>query len=311
MIAQRSYQEFIARKRVSHIQSGFDPPDSMINQKLFPWQQDVQRLALRRGRSSLFLDTGLGKTALQLSWADAVHRALNQDVLVLAPLAVGKQTEREAVKFEIDDCRACRDSSEVKPGITITNYERLHRFDTSRFGAVVLDESSLLKAVDGTTRKLITDTFRSTPYKLCCTATPAPNDQMELGSHAEFCGSMTRNEMLSMFFVHDGGETSKWRLRGHARNKFYEWLASWAVAIRKPGDVVYSNDGYDLPPLHFYEHIVATPTQQGRLFATEAKTLGDQRAARRSTISSRVDVIGQQIEKYRGTWLIWCNLNDE
>lgn len=309
------YHRFISRKRVEHVPCGFDPSEKLINQRLFPWQQSILRWALRKGRASLFLDTGLGKTALQLSYADAVVRHTGKRALLLAPLAVGNQTFEESQKFGINDVHICREGSQVKTqaGITITNYERLHKFDLSMFEIVVPDESSCIKSMDSKTTQGLIDGFSHTPYKLPCTATPAPNDQMELGNHAEFCGAMSRSEMLSMFFVHDGGDTSKWRLRSHARNKFYEWMASWAVAIRKPGDIGYSNEGYDLPPLNFHEHVVASPTQKGQLFATEAKTLGEKRDVRRDTITSRIDCLAGQIEQTSDDekWLVWCELNQE
>lgn len=309
-----AYHKFIAQKRVEHVPCGFDPPEKLINSRLFPWQQSILRWSLRKGRCSLFLDTGLGKTALQLSYADAVVRHTNKRALVLAPLAVANQTLDEAGKFGINDVAICREGSQVKPtaGITITNYERIHKFDLSMFDIVVPDESSCIKSMNSKTTQSLLDGFFKTPYKLPCTATPAPNDQMELGNHAEFCGAMSRSEMLSMFFVHDGGDTSKWRLRGHARNKFYEWMASWAVAIRKPGDIGYSNEGYDLPPLNFHEHIVESPVLAGQLFATEARTLGEKRESKRKSVNARIEVIGQEIEKSgEFPWLVWCELNKE
>lgn len=306
------YADFIARKRVTHIDSGFDPPESYYNPHFKDFQRDAFTWNCRKGRSANFLATGLGKTLLELAFAEACVRHTNSKALILAPLAVSHQTAREAEKFGINDVRVCRENCEVKPGITITNYERIHKFDLSQFDIVVPDESSCMKHMDSKTTKDMTTEFAKTRYKLPSTATPAPNDQMELGTHAEFIGAMSRTEMLSMFFVHDGGETSKWRLRGHARKKFYEFMASWALAIRKPGDLGYSNSGYDLPPLNFHEHIVESPVLPGRLFATDAVTLQDQREACHETIDSRVAKMCDVI-KSSGVfpWIIWSNLNDE
>ena len=306
------YSDFIARKRVSHIESGFDPPQKYFNPHFKDFQSDAFVWNCRKGRSCNFIATGLGKTLLELAFADACVRHTNSKALILAPLAVSHQTKREADKFGINDVRVCRENCEVKPGITITNYERLHKFDLSQFDIIVPDESSCIKHMDSKTTKDLTAEFSRTRYKLPSTATPAPNDQMELGTHAEFVGAMSRSEMLSMFFVHDGGDTAKWRLRGHAKTKFYEFLASFALAIRKPGDLGYSNDGYDLPPLNFHEHTVASPVLQGRLFAVDAVTLHDQREACRETIESRVAEMHRIVKESGVTpWIIWCNLNDE
>jgi len=244
---------------------------------------------------------------MQLSWAKCVSNHTGGDVLILAPLAVAQQTAREGEKFNVS-VTVCRSQADVKPGVNITNYEMLHAFDASHFQGIVLDESSILKAFEGRTRNEIIGAFRNTPYKLACTATPAPNDHMELGNHAEFLGVMGRTEMLSMFFVHDGGETSKWRLKGHARQSFWEWVASWAVMMSMPSDLGYENGKFELPPLNIHQ-ITVKPANSA--FTEEAKTLQDRRQARRESIEDRIRACIGITRDEMDKWLIWCNLNAE
>jgi hypothetical protein len=276
---------------------------------LFDFQRDIVSWALRRGRAAVFADCGLGKTPMQLEWA---HRVPGR-VLILAPLAVSGQTAREGKKFGIDVTIA-KDQKESDAGgkITVTNYEKLEHFDPSKYDGVVLDESSILKAYDGKTRTQIIESFNKTPFRLACTATPAPNDYMELGNHAQFLGVMSREEMLAMFFVHDGGETSKWRIKGHAEPEFWKWVCQWAVMIRKPSDLGYSDDKFKLPPIRFHQITIDNekPTP-GQLFPMEAQTLQERIAARRGTIHDRVRVCADLIKKVGGTWMVWCNLNGE
>lgn len=310
-----TYQSFLASKRQSIPDSGFDIAPSQLNPMLFPWQRDITRWAIRRGRAALFLDTGLGKTIQQLEWAAQIHHHTGRNVLILAPLAVGRQTIMEAKKFGCSAPVQSAISQEfVESGITVTNYEKLHKFDTSQFVGVVLDESSIIKSIDGKLKDKILTAFSQTPYRLACTATPAPNDHMELGNHAEFLGVMSRNEMLAMYFTHDGSNTSKWRLKGWAaESRFWEWMAGWSVMIRKPSDIGYTNDGYDLPPLHIHEHEVnSNMPHNGRLFATEAKTLKEQREARRETIGERAELLATLTNRnVSEPWITWCNLNAE
>jgi DNA modification methylase len=275
---------------------------------LFDFQRDIVGWALKRGRASIFADCGLGKTPMQLEWASHVPG----NVLVLAPLAVSLQTVGEGKKFGID-VHYCRDQSQVKPGITITNYEMIEHFDASYFTGVVLDESSILKSFTGKIRNQIIETFQRTPFRLACTATPAPNDYMELGNHAEFMGVMSRTEMLAMFFVHDGGETSKWRLKGHAENEFWKWLCSWAAMIRKPSDIGYDDDKFVLPPMNMLQHTVKTnEAPDGFLFPVEALTLQERQHERKVTTELRVQECAELVSKKPDEqWLIWCNLNDE
>tara|TARA_Y100000310_G_C20653286_1_gene800651 strand:- start:47 stop:2230 length:2184 start_codon:yes stop_codon:yes gene_type:complete len=299
------YQEFIRGKARAYESTGNINPDR-IHGRLFAWQKAVTKWALRKGRACIFADCGLGKTLIQLEWA----RHIPGDVLILAPLAVSRQTEREAQAFGWD--AKVSNSGERAAQTTITNYEKLHLFDLSEFAGVVLDESSILKAHTGKTRTALIEGSRVVPYRLACTATPAPNDHMELGNHAEFVGAMTRAEMLSTYFVHDGGDTSKWRLKGHARAEFWAWVASWAVMVRTPSDIGFDGDGYDLPALNTHEHIVESGHRgDGELFATAAISLHDQRRARRETLPIRVDEVAVLVNSTPGPWVVWCEFNAE
>lgn len=302
----RSYSDFLISKAVSDVPTGLTKIPK-LNPKLFEYQRDVVTWALRRGRAAIFADCGLGKTFMQLEWA----RCIPGDVLILAPLAVAAQTAREGAAFGIP-VTVCRTQDDVRPGINITNYEMLSHFDPSRFAGVVLDESSILKSYDGATRTAIIDAFQRTPFRLACTATPAPNDYMELGNHAEFLGSMSRAEMLAMFFVHDGGETQQWRLKGHAQGDFWRWVCSWAVNVRKPSDLGYQDGRFILPELRLNERIVSVSKPvEGQLFALPALTLQDRISARRDTVAERVKACAEIVNKSRGSWIVWCNLNSE
>ena len=302
----KEYAKFLSSKALYDEPTGL-PSVVDLNDELFEFQQDIVRWALRRGRAAIFADCGLGKTLMQLEWA----RHIPGDVLILAPLAVAAQTVREGKKFGIKVNR-CQSQADVKPGINIANYERLESFDASKFMGVVLDESSILKSYDGKTRTLIIDAFARTPFRLAATATPSPNDYMELGNHAEFLGVMTREEMLAMFFVHDGGETQKWRIKGHAEGTFWKWVCDWAVMIRKPSDLGYSDGKFKLPELHMHEHIVrATNAADGELFAMPAATLQERIGARRATVVDRVKNTAERVNKSKEPWIVWCNLNSE
>jgi superfamily II DNA or RNA helicase len=310
-----TYQDFLSGKQRAIEAVGFDPDH--FTAPLFPFQRDIVTMACRVGRFCIWADCGMGKTAMQLEWAHQVHQHTGGNVLILAPLAVSHQTVREGVKFGIS-CNFAATQADVQPGITVTNYEKLAHFDASSFSGVVLDESSILKAYTGKIRNQIIESFAQTPFRLACSATPAPNDYMELGNHAEFVGVMTRTEMLAMFFVHDGGDTSKWRLKGHAVAKFWEWVCSWAVTIRKPSDLGYSDDTFTLPALEISDCTVETPREavtddsgQMGLFAMEAKTLSDQRQVRKASLQLRVDAAAQLANSNSEQWLIWCDLNDE
>lgn len=308
----QDYQKFIESKKVVDPNTGIEnPPD--LNQMLFPFQLDIVKWALKRGRAAIFADCGMGKTPMQLEWAKHVCNHAG-NVLILAPLAVAQQTVREGKKFGID-VNYCRKQSQVQPGISITNYEMLDHFDADRFFGVVLDESSILKSYTGKFRTQIIDSFKDTPFRLACTATPAPNDYMELGNHAEFLGVMTRTEMLSMFFVHDGGDTSEWRLKGHAETEFWKWICSWAVMIRKPSDLGYDDGAFVLPELnirHSIADVSEAKSEDGFLFRLPASTLQERQQERRMTTKERVEMAAQIVAQNPDeSWLIWCDRNDE
>ena len=300
-----NYEEFIKSKTIEFKNYGFDISKESLNPMLFDFQKDIVRWALKKGRAAIFADCGLGKTPMQLEWANQIYKREGGKILILAPLAVATQTQREGEKFHIP-VNICESQADVKEGINITNYEKLEKFVANEFIGVVLDESSILKSFTGKVRNTIIDNFRHTPYKLACTATPAPNDYMELGNHSEFLGVMTRSEMLSMYFVHDGGQTSKWRLKGHAEDKYWEWMASWSVFIDNPKNLGYEVAGYDLPKLNIHE-IVADdmPVVYGKL------TLTQRRNARRESLDVRCKRAADIINHSNDNWIVWCDLNDE
>lgn len=308
-----SYQELIRRKALTVPPTGISSPPE-LNPKLFDFQSAVTKWALRRGRAALFLDTGLGKSWCALEWARVVYEHTGKPVLILTPLAVAPQFVAEGAKLGIPVTH-CREPEDVGPGVNVLNYDRVERFDCDVFGGVVLDESSILKDFTGKTRNLLIDRFRSTRFRLCTTATPAPNDHTELGNHAEFLGAMTRTEMLSMFFTHDGGSTQDWRLKGHAKGEFWAWVASWAIAIRSPSDIGFDGSRYILPPLSLSEVVVSSSTdlakQAGMLLGYQATTLSEQRAARRSSLAGRVSAAASEVNASDRPWLVWCDLNDE
>lgn len=307
----KSYSEFLRHKAIVPIVSGLESVPE-LNDKMFAHQRDVCAWALRLGRSAVFLGTGMGKTLIELEWARVVSVHTKLPVLLLAPLAVAQQTVREGAKFGIESAYY-PDEPENPSGIVVTNYDRLHKFSPDLYAGVVLDESSILKSFDGKTRSELIQAFLNTPYKLAATATPAPNDYMELGNHAEFLGLMTATEMLSMFFVHDGGETQKWRLKGHARPEFWKWVCSWAVSMRQPSDIGYDDAGFELPEKIEYAHLIeVSEPSLGMLFAMPAETLQERIAARRSTVGARVEKCAEIVAREPDeAWLIWCNLNSE
>lgn len=300
------YAAFLAAKAITDPATGL-PDVPALNPALFPFQSDIVHWALKRGRAAIWADCGLGKTPMQLEWAKHVPGR----VLILAPLAVAQQTVREGAKFGIQVIYARAGGSHLGK-ITVTNYEMLDHFDPDQFSGIVLDESSILKAYDGKTRTAIIRAFERTPFRLACTATPSPNDMMELGNHAEFLGVMSRTEMLSTFFCHDGGDTSQWRLKGHAERDFWRWLCSWAVSVRKPSDLGYSDAGFVLPELVMHDVCVRVdePTS-GMLFPMEASQLQDRLRARRDTIEDRVAHAASLVNASAEAFVCWCNLNPE
>lgn len=301
------YGAFIARKGAARDFDGIESAD--LAPHLFQFQRDLVRWALRRGRAALFADTGLGKTFMQIEWAR--HVSTRGRVLILTPLAVAQQTVAEAAKVGVDARYSRHDAGAT---IDVCNYDMLHTRDTSAYVGVVLDESSILKAFDGKTRTELIRSFADTPFRLCCTATPAPNDFTELGNHSEFLGIKPRMEMLAEYFVHDGGSTQDWRVKGHAVTPFWRWVATWGAVVKLPSDIGYQDDGFILPPLRFHEHVVSigqeAAQRAGMLFVPEAATLSDQRAVRRATVGDRVQA-ATALANGHDPVIVWCELNDE
>lgn len=300
-----AYQDFLATKRIVAPVAGLSIERASLHPDTFEFQRDLTIWALRKGRAAIFADTGLGKTIMQLQWAERS----GAHALILAPLAVAKQTVREAERWGIK-VEYAREQKDILASITIANYEIAHKFDARRFDAVVLDESSILKAFEGKMRTSLTKQFSRVPMRLCCTATPAPNDISEIANHAEFLGLMSRTEMLAHFFVHDD---EGWRLKGHAKEPFYRWLASWGMSIRKPSDLGYSDEGFELPELKIIPHFIESDFKpEGMLFAAKLKGIQDRVAARKATANLRiqraVEIVTSEPDQ---RWLLWCGLNDE
>lgn len=304
------YDKFIERKQITAINSGFDPDESVYPELMKYHQRVSVTWACKRGRAALFFDTGLGKTLAQLAWAEQVYMQTGRPVLILAPLAVSHQTVREGEKFGIDVHIVASQEEIQNAGIFITNYEKLDRFYPDSFGGVVLDESSILKGMQGKIRKYITESFNETPYKLSCTATPSPNDYMELGTQSEFLGVMSQTEMLAMFFIHDGSDTSKWRLKGHGKSKFWEWLSTWAIFLTSPSDLGFDGSEYDLPPIHYHSYVIET-VPEGSLFVEPAQGLLERNHARKSSIDARVEKAAEIVNGLDENAVVWCHLNDE
>lgn len=307
---QNGYSSFLKAKAIRSTPSGFHV--QTLNPLLFDFQRDITRWGLAKGRCAFFQDCGLGKTAQQIEWGNHVADHTGKPVIDFTPLAVAQQTQREGMKFDIpvDVVRHKVEVSRDDPCVNVTNYEMLPHFDPREFGGIIIDESSILKG-DGPLRKSITDFAAHIPYRLACTATPAPNDHMELGNHAEFLGIMSKSEMLATFFVHDGGETSKWRLKKHAEEEFWKWVASWAVMIRKPSDLGYEDGAFQLPPLHYHQHTVEAEWSADFLFPVEARTLQERQGARRDSLDARVKLCADLVNASTDQWLCWCNLNAE
>lgn len=297
-----SYLDFLQTKQKTHILSGFDVDEKQLNNKMFDFQKFIVKRALKAGKYAIFADCGLGKTLMQLEWANQVCKETKSKVLILAPLAVVGQTIQEGLKFGID-----------MSNIDVQNYEQLDNIDCSIYSGVVLDESSILKNFEGATKKQIIDNFISTPYKLACTATPSPNDPMELGNHSEFLDVMSRNEMLAMYFVHDGGETAKWRLKGHAVKMFYQFVGSWAIMLNKPMDIGFEMTGYDLPKLNLLENQIKTPKRDnGSLFNDAIISATNFNQELRLTKIERLDEVVKIInEKPDENFIIWIKQNEE
>lgn len=325
------YQELLNRKKFRAQQVGIEVSPDVIHPKLFPFQRDTVLWALRKGRALVGLDTGLGKTFVQLEWA----RLISPRTLIVAPLSVARQTVREAKKIDLDVSYVREQSQVSGDGIFITNYELAEKFDPAYFGAVVLDESSILKAIDGVTRRKLTKAFGSIPYRLCCTATPAPNDEAEIGMHSEYLGVLTNAEMLSTFFINankivenvvtlqdgrtarmrtkqSGKKGQEWRLRNYGKDQFYKWLASWGMMMSKPSDLGYQDDGFVLPPLNIQPIFIDVDYQpDGQLFFTGLKGIQDRTKVRKSTLAQRVFTAASMVNTSKEQWIVWCGLEEE
>jgi len=306
------YDEFIQAKSIANITAGFDPQPFTV--PLFDWQKHVVSWAIKTGRAALFEDCGLGKTAQQLEWAYQVAKHTGKPVLILTPLSVSRQTESEAVKFGVP-AKVTDGTDEITDGVWITNYEKLSHFDDVDFGGVVLDESSILKNFTGKTRIALTERFSSTPYRLCCTATPSPNDYTEFGQHADFLGVCTPAQMLCTYFINDTFNTGDWRVKRHAEEAFWKWVSTWAACISKPSDIGYSDEGYELPALNMETIIVdvdeVTGAEDGELFRNATMSATTMHKEMRMTAEDRVKKVSELVNQSDEAWIVWCNTNDE
>ena len=325
-----SYSDFLETKRQLGGEFGFDPlwmPDF-----LFDFQQSLVEWAIRKGRGAIFADCGLGKTPMQLVWAENVRRKTDRPVLIVTPLAVSSQTIEEGAKFGIEVRRS--DDGTAHPGITVTNYERLHHFNPQDFAGTACDESSAIKSFDGMRRAIVTDFMRKQEFRLLSTATAAPNDYIELGTSSEALGQLGYMDMLGRFFKNDqntirpmrrwtaqktgwgstlaGGDRGKWRFKGHAEQEFWRWVCSWARAMRKPSDMGFSDDRFALPELRVQEHVVKARTKaEGMLFDLPAVGLHEQREEQRRTIQERCERVASLVNDTGRPAVVWCHLNDE
>ena len=302
------YNKFLQSKVLKVENIGFDV--GKLNKNLFDFQKEVVRWALKKGKSAIFADCGTGKTIMQLEWANQVNKKEKKPVLILAPLAVSKQTQQEGKKFDIK-VNIARSQDDIINGINITNYELLHKFDLSCFVGIVLDESSILKSLTGKIRNQIIDKFQFTPYKLACTATPSPNDFMEIGNHCEFLNIISRTEMLSMFFINDASDTKTWKLKGHAQDDFWRFIGSWAVMFKKPSDIGFKDCGFELPKLNIHKIILKNGnTQDDKLFDIPVNGLNEVRKARKDSLNIRVKKTKELVND-KEQFLIWCDFNNE
>jgi hypothetical protein len=316
----KPYLELIDAKRIAFIPRGMaDLP--ALSPALKDHQRHAVEFALRAGCAALFLDTGLGKTLCALEWGRVVVEHTGRPVLMLAPLAVAAQHEREAVKFGID-AKSIREPDQIDGArIYITNYDRMSKFDPDQFSGVILDESSIIKSFSGQTTRALIAAFKHTPFRLCCTATPAPNDHAELGQHSEFLGVMSQSQMLTRWFIHDSADTGTWKMKGHAVKDFWNWVASWARCVSKPSDLGFSDDGYNLPALNMQRHIVeadrsidtgAEKDGQARLFRMPDTSATSIHREKRMTTDARADVIAALVAKEPDeAWVIWCDTDYE
>lgn len=303
-----SYADFLASKARILQPGGFETNAPM--EYLWDWQQDLVHWACKTGTAALFEDCGLGKTRQQLAWAQAAHELTGKSILILAPLAVAEQTRREGIACGMD-VKVCRSQFDCQVGLNITNYEMLEHFNPEKFSGIILDESSILKGYGSSTRQALNEFAERIPYRLCCTATPAPNDLVEIINHAEFLGVLRGKEIIARFFIQDGNTTHKWRLKGHAYNDFYRWMATWARAVRKPSDLGYSDEGFNLPELRIHKHLVDGHVSEGYLVPVIASSLQERQQARRESLVDRVGVIADIANATTDPMIVWCDFNSE
>lgn len=309
-----SYDEFVASKVRRAFDTGFD--SKPFTASLFEWQKRIVKWATKKGRCALFEDCGLGKTIQQIEWAHQVQQQTGGLVIILCPLSVAQQTQLEAARFGFPAVHRLKERNDVpSSGICVCNYDRLDKFEDVKFEGVVLDESSILKSFDGKLRRYITDRFRDTPYRLCCTATPAPNDFTELGQHAEFLGICSPAEMLATYFINDTFDTGTWRLKGHAEDLFWEWVSSWAVCISKPSDIGFDDDGFALPPVKTtiinVEFDESPDFETGELFKSNEVSATELHSELRKTMKERVESAANIVNKSNDPFVVWCEANEE
>lgn len=304
------YRQFLERKKQTIQDSGFRVEEKDLNPILFPFQKYCVTKALKKGRYALFEDCGLGKTIQQLEWSRHIAAHTNKPVLIIAPLAVVGQTIAEGEKFGYEVIEL--DERPIRGGLYITNYDNIKNVVAKDYAGVVLDESSILKNFDGETKKMIIESFSDTPYKLACTATPSPNDVMELCNHAEFLNVMSRNEMLAMYFIHDGGNTTSWRLKGHCEQMFWDFVSDWAVMLCKPSDIGFSDEGYVLPAMNLIEtHIETDKRDNGKLFNDTSVNATDYNKELRATINERLQKVAEIVNNSEENWIVWIKQDDE
>lgn len=315
------YLEFLEKKKATHTESGFDIKEEDLNPVLFDFQKFVVRRALKKGRYAIFSGTGTGKSLMEMAWAEQVVKHTGKPVLILGFLAVADQIYEMAKEFgfevkywdehwqtRYEDCNAPMERGHV----FITNYEQLDNVNLDLFSGVVADEAGIMKNFEGAIRNKMVEGLRQTPYKLACTATPSPNDPMELGNQSEFLNVMSRNEMLAMYFVHDGGETSKWRLKGHAEQIYWDWVSTWAIMFQSPADIGFDTKGYDLPPLNIQERQVKTTQREnGLLFNDTAVSATNFNKELRLTKIDRLDIAAEIVNNSSEIFLIWVKQNEE
>lgn len=298
-----NYTEFLNKKKKIILSNGFDC--DQLNDILFPFQKHIVKKALYKGRYAIFADCGLGKTFMQLEWAKQINIKYNVRIIILCPLAVAIQTIDEGKKLNIEV------SKDPNSNIYITNYEQIDNIDSSKYGAVILDESSILKNYEGSIRNKLNNLFSKYDFKLCCTATPSPNDPMELGNHSEFLNIMKRTEMLSMYFLHDGGETSKWRIKKHAIKTFYRWVSEWSIIITKPSDIGYSDADYILPSLNYINKEIKTQRREGYLFndisISAIKFNEELKLTKIDRLSAALEIVNNSSDQF----IIWVKQNEE